>query len=111
MALHDRLHDADLFVCQGGMGNIMTAIRAAMPTLVVPGMPDQLFNARLYAQTGAARMVYFDPADPRGVLTQVREMLADPSYADAARRLWEESEAMPSAAAVVEELVRFVRGG
>jgi UDP:flavonoid glycosyltransferase YjiC (YdhE family) len=107
MALHDLLHDADLFVCQGGMGNIMTALRAAVPTLVVPGMPDQVFNGRRFAATGAARCVEFDPGRPHEILRHTREMLAEPGYAAAAATLRAESDAMPSAADVVPELVRI----
>jgi UDP:flavonoid glycosyltransferase YjiC (YdhE family) len=111
MALHDLLHDCDLFVCQGGMGNIMTALRAAVPTLVVPGMPDQIFNGKQLAATGAARCVQFDPDDARDVLRHVREMLADTGYAAAAQALRVESDAMPSAADVVPGLARIAAVG
>jgi len=107
-ALHDLLAGADLLICQGGMGNLMTALAAGVPSLTVPGTPDQVCNGRQHASTGAGRCVPFDPDHPDEITRHAGEMLIDPGYRERAIALRDESIAMPAAHETVATLATLI---
>ena len=69
-------------VCAGGHGMVAKALVRGLPPVVVPGPGDQRENAMRVARLGAGVCVPLE-----GLGSAVREVLARPSYAAAARRV------------------------
>ena len=74
-------------VHQGGIGTTAQALRAGKPMLVVPYSHDQPDNAARVAQLGAGRMVRRAEYRAARVARELRAILSDPRYAEAARRV------------------------
>ncbi len=109
--LHLLLTSCDAVIHQGGAGALMTALVCGVPQLVVPTMPDQVFDAEQVQAAGAGRYL------PGGenvtqdeVASQMSLLLGDPGYRAAARRLQAQALAMPSPAEVVAVLERLAAG-
>ena len=97
----------DLVVTHGGSGTVRTVLAHGLPLVVVPIAADQPDNARRCAALGVARTVAPDERTPGAVRSAVRDVLADPSYRDNARRLRAEFAALPgleSAVALLDAL-------
>lgn len=109
--LQPLLATCDAVVQQGGGGTTMTALAAGVPQLVVPHMPDQIFNARHLEATGASRTLTADEATVDGLRDAVHALLTDPGHRDAAARLRAESDARPTPAQTVALLERLARDG
>jgi MGT family glycosyltransferase len=115
------LGHAGLVVCHGGAGTTFGALAAGVPLVVVPLMADQPTNGRLVYQSGAGLLVETDgagspPEAQAGVTaarirSAIRTVLADPSYATAARRVADEMAAMPALDRVAASLVDWARTG
>lgn len=89
------LDGAAVVVCAGGHGTVAKALVRGLPLVVVPGPGDQRENALRVARLGAGVCV---PLERLG--EAVREVLAHPRYAAAARRLAETARGLgPDAAA------------
>jgi UDP:flavonoid glycosyltransferase YjiC (YdhE family) len=101
--LHLLLPTCDVIVHQGGGGTMMTAALAGIPQVIVPSIPDQVFNAGHLAATGAG--VHVRGHDE--VAAQVRDVLTGPRYRLGAHRLRAELRDRPSPAAVVPVLERL----
>ena len=102
------MRDAALVVGHGGFGTTMTALAAGVPQLVLPLFSsDQFLNAeRVQAVGVGARLLGGLDAVP-AVSGAVRELLDQPRYAEAARRVAAEMAALPdvrTTVAVLEEL-------
>ncbi|MEJ2889306.1 glycosyltransferase [Actinomycetospora aeridis] len=102
----DVLAHADAVVCHGGSGTTLGALAAGAPLVITPLFADQPDNARRVAAIGAGVAVgsgaldgTVDPADLRRAITEV---LADPAYAGAARRVADEIHALPPVDEAVE---------
>jgi UDP:flavonoid glycosyltransferase YjiC (YdhE family) len=74
-------------VHQGGIGTTAQALRAGKPMLVVPYSHDQPDNAARVAQLGAGRVVRRAEYRAARVARELRAILSDPRYAEAARRV------------------------
>ncbi|MFE1360971.1 nucleotide disphospho-sugar-binding domain-containing protein [Streptomyces harbinensis] len=104
--LHLLLAPGDVMVHHGGAGTAMTATAFGLPQLVLPQLADHFPLGDRLAATGAG--LTFDTAaeqdDPQVIARALDELLSDPRYAAAARRLAAEMTAMPSPAAVAAGL-------
>jgi UDP:flavonoid glycosyltransferase YjiC (YdhE family) len=85
----------DAVICHGGSGTILGALAHGRPLVVLPRGADQFANAARVEAAGAGL------ADG-----DVREVLADPSYTEVARRIARETAAMPPVDAAVSALAR-----
>lgn len=84
---HQVMARAALVVGAGGQGTLQSAMANGVPLLAMPLQPEQDTNIALAERRGAARLVSLkDAATPR-VATLAAEMLADPSYRNAAQRM------------------------
>ncbi|GAA0232324.1 glycosyltransferase [Saccharothrix mutabilis subsp. mutabilis] len=102
----DVMPHASAAIGHGGFGTTMTALAAGVPTVVAPLFSlDQFLNADAVTRSGAGVAVP-SPAEVGEALDRV---LADPSYATAARRLADEMAALPPVSESVEVLTRAAR--
>ncbi len=110
--LHLLLPTCDAIIHQGGGGTLMTALVCGLPQLVVPSIPDQAFNARQLAATGAGRYLPGGEAvTEAAVAEQAGIILDDGACRAAARELRAEALALPAPADVVPILEQLARAG
>jgi UDP:flavonoid glycosyltransferase YjiC (YdhE family) len=95
----------DAVVSHAGAGTMLGALCHGVPQLCLPLGTDQPLNAAALVPTGAGLMLLPDQISAAAVADAGRRLLEDPSYADAARRLRSEIDAMPSADEVLARLV------
>jgi UDP:flavonoid glycosyltransferase YjiC (YdhE family) len=108
--LHLLLPTCDAIIHQGGGGTLMTALVCGLPQLVVPSIPDQAFNARQLAGTGAGRCLPGGEAVTEAAVAEhAGSILDDAAYRDAARVLQAEALALPAPADVVPILEQLAR--
>ena len=108
--LHLLLPTCDAIIHQGGGGTLMTALVCGVPQLVVPSIPDQIFNARQLAATGAGRYLPGGEAVTEAAVAEhAGGVLDDAACRDAARQLQAEALAMPAPADVVGVLEQLAR--
>jgi len=106
--LHLLLPTCAAIVHQGGAGTLMTALTCGTPQVVVPSIPDQIFNAGQLAGTGAGIHVRGrDDVAAEEVGARTRDVLTDPAYRLAAHRLRTEHRCRPAPANVVPTLERL----
>ena len=79
-------------VSHGGAGSTRLALAAGLPSVVMPSFADQPRNAERLAALGAGIAL---PDGPAGLATAVRRVLAEPSFAAAARRVQAQIAALP----------------
>ncbi|WP_329580406.1 nucleotide disphospho-sugar-binding domain-containing protein [Kitasatospora sp. NBC_01250] len=90
-------------VHHGGTGTSLTACAFGLPQLVLPQIGNESLWAARLRDYGLARELT-DPAaqdDPAAVREAVRDLLEDPSYAAAGRKLADEMAALPDPAELV----------
>jgi UDP:flavonoid glycosyltransferase YjiC (YdhE family) len=95
---------ASVIVCHGGSGTVRAALSAGVPTVVVPLFADQPYNGARVNELGAGLTV----DGTTGLADAVRTLLVEPSYREAARRIAEAADRLPSvdlAPEIVAELV------
>jgi rhamnosyltransferase subunit B len=73
-------------VHQGGIGTTAQALRAGVPHLIMPFSHDQFDNAARVRRIGAARIINRSAFAPAAAAGELRKLLADLSYAAAARK-------------------------
>ncbi len=96
-----------LVVSHGGSGSVSGALAYGRPLLLIPMGADQPLNAARCLQLGIARVLDPITATPDRVSAAVSEILADPSYRQAAESLRAEFAALPGpdyAARLLERL-------
>lgn len=101
-ASHDALTpQAELLVTHAGHGTAVRAIRCGVPVLALPMGRDQADNASRIALRGAG--LRLDPsASAAAIREAVQAILADPAFADRARRLGRAIDGANDADAVTE---------
>lgn len=77
------LSHADLMICGSGHGIVAKTLLAGVPLVVVPGGGDQWEMANRVVRQGSGRLVR--PLTADALTSEVREVLAVPSYREAAR--------------------------
>ncbi|MCV7384232.1 glycosyltransferase [Mycolicibacter longobardus] len=78
------LTHADLVVCGGGHGMVAKTLLSGVPLVVVPGGGDQWEIANRVVRQGSGRLIR--PLTGAALAEAVGDVLASPSYRDAARR-------------------------
>jgi UDP:flavonoid glycosyltransferase YjiC (YdhE family) len=116
------LSQAALVVCHGGSGTTFGALAAGVPIVFLPLFADQPANATRVTAAGAG-LIVGPNADPEAAMTEpgvsdvaplrvaIQAVLADNSFARAARRIGEEMSAVPDIDVVLAQLAdgRVVR--
>lgn len=102
---------ASAVVSHAGSGTMLGALAAGLPQVCLPQGADQFANADRVQAVGAGVRLLPDEVDPDRLRAAVGVVLDDPAYAQAARSLQAEIAAMPSAAEVLDDLVRQVHAG
>ncbi|MFE9747363.1 glycosyltransferase [Saccharothrix saharensis] len=101
------LPHCDLVVSHGGSGSVIGALAHGLPTVLLPMGADQPQNAEQCVRLGVGRELDPVAATPHDVRTAVAEVLADPGYRQAARRVREEMLDLPEPARAVPLLERL----
>ncbi|GAB3963658.1 activator-dependent family glycosyltransferase [Streptomyces sparsus] len=105
VALGTLLPSCAAIVHHGGWGTYSTALVNAVPQLALATeVADQELRQRTLQDAGAGLLLHHSQASPERVLECTGRLLHDPDFAAAARRLRDESAAMPSPHALVPEL-------
>jgi UDP:flavonoid glycosyltransferase YjiC (YdhE family) len=86
---------------------VLSALEVGLPQLLLPQGADQFFNAEILTTAGAARALANDAEQPGAIGEAVQALLDDAPERQAAARLRDEIEAMPSPADVVPALVQL----
>lgn len=92
-------------VSHAGAGTILGALCHGLPQLCLPQGTDQPFNTAALLPTGAALALQPDEITADAVADALGRLLEEPSFRQAAHRLRAEIDTMPSAAAVLEEIL------
>lgn len=108
--LHLLLPGCDLVVAHGGAGTLLTALAHGLPQLLIPRLPDHVRHALRVAETKAGIVLPAPVHDPAEIRDRLAELLAAPSYRDAAERLRQESAGQPAPADLLPELERLLAG-
>ena len=100
---------ASVVIHQAGIGTLAQALRAGRPQLITPVWFDQPDNAARAVKLGVARTVAFRRVTPARLIEQLRPLLDEPAYAQAARTLaatLDHSDGAAVAADFIEETLR-----
>jgi MGT family glycosyltransferase len=104
----DLMRRAALVVTHGGHGTLMRALTHGLPMVIVPGLAsDQPINAAGAANWGVARAL---PADASAEMMReaVRDVLATPSYRDAARAISRQLAGVDGARNAADEIEQML---
>lgn len=88
-------------------GSIYPVLGLGIPLLVIPQKANEFQNAAACLRAGAARALTNAELNPEAVRTEVRTLLRDPTYRQAARRVAADIAAMPGPAEGVRLLERL----
>lgn len=111
IAMHLLLPSCALAVHSGGGGMIMTAIASGTPQVLVPRMPDHVFNARRMEAAGASRTCFAAWETPELLRECVTDVLTSPGYRERTQQLRAEMAGQPSAFTVVDQLAELAATG
>lgn len=103
----DVLPHVDLVVHHGGSGTTLGAFSNSVPQIFVPQGADQFQNAELVLSVGAGTRLLPDEFGAEALAMEVKKVLAEPSYREAAGTIAEEIAAMPAPADVAARLPEF----
>jgi UDP:flavonoid glycosyltransferase YjiC (YdhE family) len=100
-------------VSHAGSGSILGALAHGLSLVLVPQGADQFDNAARCAAAGAGAAVVVRPEEVTAdaVRPALRRVLDDPSFAEAARRVELEIEAMPTADEVASRFEAYAAAG
>lgn len=105
--LHLVLPDCRAIIHQGGTGTTMTALAHGVPQLVLPQVPDQIFNAGRMAAGGAGRYLPAREVSAESIERSVAWLLDDEPSLAAARALRDTMAGQPPVPHVVTEIERL----
>jgi N-glycosyltransferase StaG len=100
-------------VSLGGKSTVLAAAEAGVPMVLVPNNWDKPDNARRVTEAGAGIRLSPRQLGPQALRAAVREVIAEPSYREAAQRLAGALAAAPGparAAELLEQLAGGARG-
>jgi len=108
-SLDDVFPDCDLVIAHGGAGTVLTAVRHAVPMLLIPQLPDHTGHAARVLAAGAGVVLTRDQATEERIVKETRGLL---SGGDGPRQalsvLAAEMRRAPSPAEVAERLVPLI---
>lgn len=102
------LERAALFVTHGGMNSVNEAMRAGMPTLVVPQGADQPLVARRVVELGAGLSLRTDEATAETVHALARRLLEEPRFREAAAAQRTAQQEAGGAGRAADEIERYL---
>ncbi|MEV6399154.1 nucleotide disphospho-sugar-binding domain-containing protein [Streptomyces sp. NPDC051907] len=102
--LHLLTDHADLVVAHGGAGTVLTSLRAGVPLLLVPQLPDHLGHSGRVLATGAGEVLTRDEATPERLRAEARKLISGDAHRAAADKLREQMLGLPSPAELVAEI-------
>ncbi len=91
-------------VHHGGAGTMFGALAHGLPEVIIPQGADNFDNAAIVERAGAARVLRPGEVTVDSVRNAVRQILNEPSYAEAAGRAAAEIAATPTPEAVADDL-------
>ena len=97
----------DLVISHGGSGTVLAAFGHGLPQVCLPQGADQFLNAAAVASAGAGLSLMTEEATTEAVRQAATRVLGDPAFAEAAGRIRESIDSMPSphdVAALLETL-------
>jgi hypothetical protein len=100
--LADLLNGVTAVVTSGGAGTVLASLSRGVPMVIFPQGADQFINAQRAAESGSAVLA----ENPSTVGAALETLIADSSYAAAARRVGQEMSTAPAASDVIVELER-----
>lgn len=104
----EALRHATAIVHHGGHGTTLASLTAGLPQLILPRENDGFGNAPAVSATGAGRALIGEEVSAKAVETEMRILLTDPSYQEAATRVAEEIGALPGPADTVARFPEFI---
>jgi UDP:flavonoid glycosyltransferase YjiC (YdhE family) len=104
---HQVMGDADLAVIAGGQGSVQTALAAGVPFVGIPLQPEQDANVAFAQNQGAARLIPQHAAGTPAMTAAVRDLLADTTAQDSARRLQQIFAAADGPAAAAQAVLEI----
>lgn len=102
------LDRAALFVTHGGMNSVNEAMRAGVPTLVVPQGADQPLVARRVVELGAGLSLRTEDATAETVHALARRLLDEPRFREAAASQRTAQQEAGGARRAADELERYL---
>ncbi len=102
------LPHCDLMVMHGGSNSLLAALDIGLPTVVVPLIADQFFNAHVMQNLGVGQVVPREQLTPESIRAAMEEVLANPLYRQNTEWLQAEMHALPDqeyAVGLVERVV------
>jgi MGT family glycosyltransferase len=98
-------------VAHAGSGSVLGALAHGLPLVLVPQGADQFDNAARCAAAGAAVVIAPEELTAEAVRAALKRVLDEPSFAEAARRVQAEIDAMPTSEEVASRLEEYVAAG
>lgn len=98
------LEGADLFVTHGGLNSMKEALRLAVPMVCVPPLDDHRHNGVQCERNGTARVVPLAHCTPTALADACTEVLTNPRYRIAARRMQRAIHALPPLDFLIDDL-------
>jgi UDP:flavonoid glycosyltransferase YjiC (YdhE family) len=93
---HEILPGASAAVGHGGSGSTLGALAHGVPLLLLPEGADQFENAFACAEAGAAIVLLPGEVDAEALRAALERLLAEPRFAEAARRIADEIATLPA---------------
>ncbi|ACU72375.1 glycosyltransferase, MGT family [Catenulispora acidiphila DSM 44928] len=100
----DLLRRADAAICHAGQNTVCEALYHGVPLVVAPIRDDQPVVAQQVAAAGAGIRIRFAHANPAVIGKALDQVLDDPAYGAAARRIGDSFRAAGGAQAAAEHL-------
>ncbi|MGZ5483676.1 MAG: glycosyltransferase [Pyrinomonadaceae bacterium] len=97
-------------VHQGGVGTTGQGMRSGKPVLIVPHAHDQFDNAARVARLGCARALPRPRYNAKTATRELRLLLDDPSYSEAAKRVGEVVSQEDGTRVAADEIEKVLRG-
>src|SRR6185436_8241062 len=97
-------------VHQGGVGTTGQGMRSGKPVLIVPHAHDQFDNAARIERLGAGRVLPRAGYHAESATSELRKLLDEPSYAEAAKKIGEEVSQENGARVAVDEIEKVLMG-
>ncbi|MFZ0749636.1 MAG: nucleotide disphospho-sugar-binding domain-containing protein, partial [Pyrinomonadaceae bacterium] len=96
-------------VHQGGVGTTGQAMRSGKPVLIVPHAHDQFDNAARVARLGCARSLPRPRYNAKTATSELRMLLDDPSYSEAAKKVGEAVSQEDGTSVAADEIEKVLR--
>jgi UDP:flavonoid glycosyltransferase YjiC (YdhE family) len=98
-----------VFVTNGGYGGVQYALRYGVPIVATGGKEDKPEVGGRVVWSGVGRRIRKEQPSPRALRRAIHEVLHDPRYREASRRIATDMAAAPGLdglAAIVDDLTR-----